>query len=83
VCTTSPLHFTIDSNLSLHNSFHQEEQQLDILVNNAGVAGIEKTISSEGFEMVFVTNHLGHFLLTNLLLDTMKVMILHNFPRHF
>ncbi|XP_030046776.1 retinol dehydrogenase 11 [Microcaecilia unicolor] len=50
----------------------QEEKQLNILVNNAGVTGIPLSITSEGLELICATNHLGPFLLTNLLLDLMK-----------
>ncbi|XP_039397022.1 retinol dehydrogenase 12-like [Mauremys reevesii] len=50
----------------------QEEKRLDILVNNAGVAGLPFAITAEGLEQMFATNYLGPFLLTNLLLDTMK-----------
>uniref|UniRef100_A0A8C5QKB5 Retinol dehydrogenase 14 n=1 Tax=Leptobrachium leishanense TaxID=445787 RepID=A0A8C5QKB5_9ANUR len=50
----------------------QEEKRLDILVNNAGASGLPQSITSEGFELTFATNHLGPFLLTNLLLDLMK-----------
>ncbi|XP_074848259.1 retinol dehydrogenase 12-like [Carettochelys insculpta] len=50
----------------------QEEKKLHILVNNAGVAGLPFSITSEGLEQIFATNYLGHFLLTNLLLDTLK-----------
>uniref|UniRef100_UPI00398F3FF0 retinol dehydrogenase 13-like n=1 Tax=Pristiophorus japonicus TaxID=55135 RepID=UPI00398F3FF0 len=52
--------------------FKEEVKQLDILVNNAASSGLKLTISSEGLELTFATNHLGPFLLTSLLLDLLK-----------
>lgn len=45
---------------------------LNILINNAGIMAVPYMLSKDNIEMQFATNHLGHFLLTNLLLDTMK-----------
>jgi NAD(P)-dependent dehydrogenase (short-subunit alcohol dehydrogenase family) len=42
-----------------------------LLINNAGVAG-HKGVTAQGFELTFGVNHLGHFLLTTLLLDTLR-----------
>ncbi|XP_028822032.1 retinol dehydrogenase 12 isoform X1 [Denticeps clupeoides] len=49
-----------------------EEKRVNILVNNAGVMLCPYSKTADGFEMQFGVNHLGHFLLTYLLMDLMK-----------
>ncbi|GAV62698.1 adh_short domain-containing protein [Cephalotus follicularis] len=45
---------------------------LNILINNAGIMFCPYQLSLDGIEMQFATNHIGHFLLTDLLIDKMK-----------
>ncbi|KAG8511722.1 Retinol dehydrogenase 11, partial [Galemys pyrenaicus] len=52
--------------------FLAEEKHLHILVNNAGVMFCPYSKTADGFEMHIGVNHLGHFLLTHLLLDKLK-----------
>jgi len=51
--------------------FLDRHSRLDVLVNNAGIAGTFG-VNSDGFDLTYATNHLGPFLLTNLLLPVMR-----------
>ena len=46
--------------------------KIDVLINNAGCYLSELELSPQGIEGQFATNHIGHFLLTNLILDNIK-----------
>jgi retinol dehydrogenase 12 len=46
--------------------------RVDVLVNNAGGIFGKRALSKDGYEMTFAVNHLAPFLLTHLLLDTLK-----------
>ena len=56
----------------LAQQFKSRYQRLDVLVNNAGAIFPQRHESVDGIEMTFALNYLGYFLLTNLLLDTLK-----------
>ncbi|XP_012222963.1 retinol dehydrogenase 11-like [Linepithema humile] len=51
----------------------RNEAEIHILVNNAGVALLSFEKTEDGHDVVFQTNHLGHFLLTLLLLPKMRL----------
>jgi NAD(P)-dependent dehydrogenase (short-subunit alcohol dehydrogenase family) len=52
-------------------AFLAHDEPLHVLVNNAGVGG-QRGLTADGFELEFGVNHLGHFALTELLLDRLK-----------
>jgi len=61
----------LDSVRKCASEFLARDEPLHVLLNNAGLAGT-RGITKSGFELAFGTNHVGHFLLTNLLLDRIK-----------
>ncbi len=65
----------LSSQASIHaaaKEFKDRYKQLNVLINNAGMFIGKRTITSEGFELMFATNYLGPFLLTHLLLPLLE-----------
>jgi NAD(P)-dependent dehydrogenase (short-subunit alcohol dehydrogenase family) len=56
----------------LAQEFTAKRTTLDVLLNNAGAFYSERKLSADGLEMTFALNHMSYFLLTNLLLPTLK-----------
>ena len=54
---------------ALADAVRSRADRLDVLVNNAGGVNKARTVTADGIETTFAVNHLGYFLLTNLLLD--------------
>ncbi len=50
-------------------------ETIDVLINNAGVYNRKRVVTVEGFEEMFAANHLGPFLLTNLLLEPLQAAV--------
>jgi retinol dehydrogenase-14 len=56
----------------LAEEVHARCPRLDVLVNNAGTVFPARVLTEDGVESTFAVNHLGGFLLTNLLLDLLR-----------
>ncbi|XP_022737569.1 short-chain dehydrogenase TIC 32, chloroplastic-like isoform X3 [Durio zibethinus] len=54
------------------SDYESSSLPLNLLINNAGIMATPFMLSHDNIELQFATNHIGHFLLTNLLLETMK-----------
>jgi NAD(P)-dependent dehydrogenase (short-subunit alcohol dehydrogenase family) len=60
---------SLESIRAAADQLRSDYDEIDLLINNAGVMMTPKETTKDGFELQFGTNHLGHFALTNLLLD--------------
>ncbi|MGO4529835.1 SDR family oxidoreductase [Paenibacillus sp. 2TAF8] len=63
---------SLDSIRQFARQYRERYDHLDALVNNAGVVMVKRKETSEGFEQSIGINHLGHFLLTLLLIEPLK-----------
>jgi NAD(P)-dependent dehydrogenase (short-subunit alcohol dehydrogenase family) len=59
----------LDSVRAFADRLHTSHDRVDVLVNNAGTMATPYSLSPQGHELQFATNHLGHFALTGLLFD--------------
>lgn len=57
----------------LAEEVRRDHRELHVLVNNAGGVNKRRSLTVDGIERTFATNHLGYFLLTNLLLDLLRM----------
>lgn len=63
---------SFDSIRAFASEYKAKYEHLDVLVNNAGVVTIQRELTKDGFEAMIGVNHLGHFLLTNELLEPLQ-----------
>ena len=62
----------LDEVRQVARTFVERHEPLDVLINNAGVINTRRILLDNGQEQMFAVNHLGHFLLTSMLLDALK-----------
>ena len=72
--------FGMDSIRAAAKEVHSLTEHIDVLINNAGVMSVQKrNLPNNGTENHFATNHIGHFLYTNLIMDLLRTS---NFSHH-
>ena len=62
----------LESIKNFSNEYKKQFGQLNTLINNAGIVSENRQLTKDGIELTFQTNYLGHFYLTNSLIDIMK-----------
>ncbi|UJR09338.1 hypothetical protein I4U23_013581 [Adineta vaga] len=63
---------SLDSVRKFAKVYNEKEDRLDVLICNAGLAWSSNVVTKDGFNSIIQANYLGHFLLTQLLLDKLK-----------
>jgi NAD(P)-dependent dehydrogenase (short-subunit alcohol dehydrogenase family) len=63
---------SLDSIRQFAKLYNSEEERLDVLICNANLVWSSNIVTLDGFNSIIQANYLGHFLLTNLLLDKLK-----------
>jgi NAD(P)-dependent dehydrogenase (short-subunit alcohol dehydrogenase family) len=63
---------SLDSVRRFAELYNTEEERLDVLICNASLVWSSNIVTIDGYNSVVQANYLGHFLLTNLLLDKLK-----------
>lgn len=63
---------SFDSVRNAANQVLASSERLDVLMNNAGIMATPAAVTKEGYEIQFGTNHMGHALLTKLLLPLLE-----------
>jgi len=63
---------SFDSIKKAADEFKSKSQRLDVLINNAGIMAVPYSLTKEGYEVQFGTNHVGTSLFTKLLLPTLS-----------
>ena len=63
---------SLDSVRTFAQLYNEQEERLDVLICNAGLGWAPPVLTKDGFNSLIQANYLGHFLLTNLLLDKLR-----------